>query len=115
MHRGHVSQHCVSICLKLVEVDVELSSSGVIGAGQGETAEHVGVDILDAGPVLDLEIELLDHEHPAGRLAFEVGSCEQPLQRLVVGDEGEGGTVEVVAEAADGPDGCAELSMVASI
>jgi hypothetical protein len=110
-----VSQHCVSICLKLVEVNVELSSSWVVGAGQRETAEHVGVDILGARPMLNLEIKFLDHEHPAGRLTLEVGSGKQPLQRLVIGDEGEGGTVEVVAEAADGPDGCTELSVVTSI
>ena len=110
-----MGSHGIGVCLQLVWVEVELGSSGVIGAREGEAAEHISIDILDARTMLNLEVELLDHEHPAGRFALEVGGGEEPLQGLMVGDEGEGGAVQVVAKAADGPHRGTKLTSVGGV
>jgi hypothetical protein len=75
----HVSLHGIGIGLQLVGVEVELGAGRVVGTWEGESAEHVGVDVLCARPVLHLEVVLLDQQHPTGGLALEVGSGEEPL------------------------------------
>jgi hypothetical protein len=89
----------------VVWVRVEAGAGVVVSAGDWPAAENVGVGVVLAGAVLHCEGELLDHQHPAGRLATKVLSRHEPLEGLVVSDEGEGDAVQIVPQAAHGPDG----------
>jgi hypothetical protein len=101
--------------LMVVRVRVEARAGVVVSAGDWPAAEDIGIGMILAWAVLYCEGELLDHQHPAGRLAAQVLSRHEPFEGLVVCNEGEGDAVQVVPQAAHGPHGSRELPVVAAI
>jgi hypothetical protein len=72
--------------LVVLWVRVNAGAGVVVSAGDRPATQDICIGVLFAGAVLNCEGELLDHQHPAGRLAAQVSGGHEPFEWLVVGD-----------------------------
>jgi hypothetical protein len=71
---------------KGISVLVKARTSAIHGGRLRSPAEDIGIDMRNARPVANVEVILLERQHPPGMLPDGGRLLKQPEQRLVIRD-----------------------------